>query len=79
MQYRRFGTLDWKASALGFGCMRFPTLDGGALSPNIDQAESIRMIRYAIDNGWLSRAGSAGDEAAHLDGPESGGLRQVPE
>jgi hypothetical protein len=51
MQYRRFGTLDWKASALGFGCMRFPTLDGGALSPNIDQAESIRMIRYAIDNG----------------------------
>jgi len=51
MQYRNFGRLDWKASALGFGCMRFPTLDGERLSPNIVEAEALRMVRYAIDNG----------------------------
>jgi hypothetical protein len=51
MQYRNFGKLDWKASALGFGCMRLPTSDGGRLSPNILEAEAVRMIRHAIDGG----------------------------
>jgi hypothetical protein len=51
MQYRSFGRLDWKVSALGFGCMRFPTSDGERLSPNIVEAESLRMLRCAIDNG----------------------------
>ncbi|MGP8174053.1 MAG: aldo/keto reductase [Terracidiphilus sp.] len=51
MQYRSFGKLDWKVSALGFGCMRFPTSDGERLSPNIEKAEAIRMVRHAIDNG----------------------------
>jgi hypothetical protein len=51
MQYRSFGRLDWKASALGFGCMRFPTPDGNRLSGIIDEAESLRMVRHAIDNG----------------------------
>jgi predicted aldo/keto reductase-like oxidoreductase len=48
MQYRTFGSLGWKASALGFGCMRLPTL--GAYE-KIDEPEAIRMIRRGVDRG----------------------------
>src|SRR5208283_4672784 len=51
MQYRKFGKLDWKSSVLGFGCMRLPTVDGNPHSPNIDEAEAVRMIRRALDGG----------------------------
>ncbi len=49
MQYRKFGKLDWKVSALGFGAMRLPTL--GTDQSKIDEPEAIKMIRYAADNG----------------------------
>ncbi len=51
MQYRRFGKLGTEVSALGFGCMRLPTRDGIPQSEAIDEPETIRMIRHAVDQG----------------------------
>ncbi len=49
MKYRKFGKLDWEVSVLGFGVMRLPLLSEDPA--NVDEPESIRMLRYAIDNG----------------------------
>jgi predicted aldo/keto reductase-like oxidoreductase len=51
MQYRDFGRLDWKASALGFGCMRLPCADASGRGQSIDEPQAIRMIRHGIDSG----------------------------
>lgn len=51
MKYVRFGSLEKPVSRFGMGCMRLPQTkapDGGDI---IDEAEAIRMIRYAADNG----------------------------
>jgi len=49
MRYRKFGTLDYQASVLGFGTMRLPLV--GDDSSKVDEEQSIALIRYAIDHG----------------------------
>lgn len=49
MQYRKFGKSDWRGSALGFGCMRLPTIDEN--SGNIDQDKVTEMILTAVEAG----------------------------
>jgi uncharacterized protein len=49
MQYRSFPNLSWKPSALGFGGMRLPVINGDQSKVNIPEAT--RIIRYAIDRG----------------------------
>jgi len=49
MQYRKLGKLDWQVSVLGFGVMRLPLADKE--TEKVDEPESVRMMRYAIDHG----------------------------
>ena len=49
MKYRPFGKQDWQVSALGFGCMRLPVIDGQ--DDQIDTPEATRILRQAIDGG----------------------------
>jgi hypothetical protein len=49
MKYHKFGTLNWEASALGFGAMRLPIV--GNDFGNINESEAIRMMHYAFDHG----------------------------
>jgi predicted aldo/keto reductase-like oxidoreductase len=49
MKYRRFGRLDWKVSVLGVGITCLPLLHEDP--SHIHAADSIKMIRYAIDHG----------------------------
>ena len=64
MKYRKMGSLDWKVSALGFGCMRLPSRKINRLRAKTN--ESIDMIRYGIDLGinyidtaWLYHLGDS--------------------
>lgn len=49
MQYRKFTNDNLKVSLLGFGCMRFPVIDGD--NSKIDEKLSEEMLEYAIGRG----------------------------
>ena len=49
MKYRKFGSLDWEASVLGFGAMRLPVIENDP--SRVDEPEAIKMIHHAIDGG----------------------------
>ena len=64
MKYRKFGRLDCKASALGFGAMRLPVINKD--QGNVNEPEAIRMMRYAFDHGvnyvdssWVYHGGNS--------------------
>lgn len=46
MQYRKIPKTGDEISAIGYGCMRFPTRMG-----RIDEKKAEEQIRYAIDQG----------------------------
>lgn len=49
MEFRNFGKTGFRPSALGFGCMRLPQVEGE--ENKIDEEEAARMIRHAIESG----------------------------
>jgi len=54
MQYRDFGKLDFRPSALGFGAMRLPVLAGADGKPDFKQIDyplATQMLHRAIDGG----------------------------
>lgn len=48
MKYRQMGSLPWKVSALGFGCMRLPV---NRILRTVDEKYAIEIIRRGIDLG----------------------------
>lgn len=49
MLYRKFGPTNEEISVLGFGCMRFPIMNGK--DDEIDEEKATKMLQYAIDQG----------------------------
>jgi len=78
MQYIKFPTLGIDVSRFGMGCMRLPKTEAADGSTIIDEAESIKMIRYAVDNGvnYFDNAYAYGDSEKILGKALSGGLRE---
>jgi predicted aldo/keto reductase-like oxidoreductase len=49
MQCRKFGKLDWKGAALGFGAMRFPVVEGRP--QNIPISEWMPVVHQVLGEG----------------------------
>jgi len=50
LKYRKFGSINFEVSALGFGAMRLPTRRKSMLS-RVNTKEAIKIIRSGIDQG----------------------------
>ena len=48
MQYRTMGSLDWKVSALGFGCMDLPSRRFSLMGADLERAYAILGKRESI-------------------------------
>ena len=79
MQYRALGKTGFKASLLGFGCMRLPFKDGDG-NKGVDREEAHELIRYAAANGinyFDTAMGYHGGESEAILGEAlDGGLRE---
>ena len=66
MQYRQMKNTDEEVSILGFGCMRFPIINGD--EKKIDVQKSEEMLDYAIDHGvnYLDTAWPYHQEASEV-------------
>jgi uncharacterized protein len=83
MQYRIFGKTGVKVSALGFGCMRLPTLGS---ADKIDEPFATRLLHSAIEAGvnyldtaWFYHAtsfGQPGQSEPFVGRALSGGFRE---
>jgi predicted aldo/keto reductase-like oxidoreductase len=51
MVYNKFGRISEKVSRFGMGCMRLPQAKNEHGKDAIDEEESIKMVRYAINEG----------------------------
>ncbi len=78
MKYRKFGKLNWKVSALGFGIMRLPHKKQE--SSVILEEEALSLLHYAIDNGvnYLDTAWNYhnGESESFLGRALKGGYRE---
>ena len=78
MQYVKFPTLGIDVSRFGMGCMRFPITSDSKGKAIIDETESIKMVRYAANNGvnYFDTAYAYGDSEKVLGKALNGGLRE---
>lgn len=78
MQYIKFGKQDFSVSRFGMGCMRMPSKIVSEGKRKIDEDESIKMIRYAIDHGvnYFDTAYAYGDSELVVGKALSEGYRE---
>lgn len=78
MQYIKFPKLEIDVSRFGMGCMRFPKTNDSKGKSIIDETKSIKMVRYAANNGvnYFDTAYVYGKSEYVLGKALSGGLRE---